>query len=234
MQGSEIELGGFKGRTNKLVDGCYSWWVGGCFGLLDGLLGVSSTPSIGAADVSEKENIIDTDKEVDKPSGDDAWHDIDDALFNREALQEYILWAGQHPAGGLRDKPPKSADAYHTLYCLSGLSSAQHRVAPDESRKVQLSGSWRVDGAKEKDVNQVDRDSDSDVRLYSFKKDIFSSALCWLEDEGADIYVGGSGNRVNATQPLFNLTVTHTELMMAYFYGQTLPQRRAKTVGKKR
>src|SRR3984885_11278601 len=26
MQGTEIELGGFKGRTNKLVDGCYSWW----------------------------------------------------------------------------------------------------------------------------------------------------------------------------------------------------------------
>jgi protein farnesyltransferase subunit beta len=34
MQGSEIELGGFRGRTNKLVDGCYSWWVGGCFSLL--------------------------------------------------------------------------------------------------------------------------------------------------------------------------------------------------------
>ncbi|KAG8215666.1 terpenoid cyclases/protein prenyltransferase alpha-alpha toroid [Butyriboletus roseoflavus] len=34
MQGAEIELGGFRGRTNKLVDGCYSWWVGGCFALL--------------------------------------------------------------------------------------------------------------------------------------------------------------------------------------------------------
>jgi hypothetical protein len=40
MQGSEIELGGFKGRTNKLVDGCYSWWVGGSFALLEAL-GVS-------------------------------------------------------------------------------------------------------------------------------------------------------------------------------------------------
>lgn len=34
LQGGQIELGGFKGRTNKLVDGCYSWWVGGCFALL--------------------------------------------------------------------------------------------------------------------------------------------------------------------------------------------------------
>ncbi len=30
-----------------------------------------------------------------------------DSFFNRQALQEYILLAGQHPAGGLRDKPPK-------------------------------------------------------------------------------------------------------------------------------
>ena len=32
-----MDLGGFRGRTNKLVDGCYSWWVGGCFALLEGL-----------------------------------------------------------------------------------------------------------------------------------------------------------------------------------------------------
>lgn len=38
MQGGDIELGGFRGRTNKLVDGCYSWWVGGCVVLVEGLL----------------------------------------------------------------------------------------------------------------------------------------------------------------------------------------------------
>ena len=40
MQGLPIELGGFRGRTNKLVDGCYSWWVGGCVVLVEALLGV--------------------------------------------------------------------------------------------------------------------------------------------------------------------------------------------------
>jgi protein farnesyltransferase subunit beta len=30
--------GGFQGRTNKLVDGCYSFWVGGVFPLLRDLL----------------------------------------------------------------------------------------------------------------------------------------------------------------------------------------------------
>lgn len=43
MQGLPIEGGGFKGRTNKLVDGCYSWWVGGLFTLLEDIIGVSST-----------------------------------------------------------------------------------------------------------------------------------------------------------------------------------------------
>jgi len=43
MQGLPIDGGGFKGRTNKLVDGCYSWWVGGLFPLLEDIIGVSSS-----------------------------------------------------------------------------------------------------------------------------------------------------------------------------------------------
>lgn len=43
MQGSALdEGGGFRGRTNKLVDGCYSWWVGGLFPLIEELLGEST------------------------------------------------------------------------------------------------------------------------------------------------------------------------------------------------
>ena len=30
-----------------------------------------------------------------------------DGLYDQKALQEYIIYAGQHPGGGLRDKPPK-------------------------------------------------------------------------------------------------------------------------------
>jgi hypothetical protein len=29
----------------------------------------------------------------------------------------------------------------------------------------------------------------------------------------------------NATHPLFNLTMTHTDAMMGYFYGQVVPRR---------
>lgn len=45
MQGLPIEGGGFKGRTNKLVDGCYSWWVGGLFPLLEDVMGVTTAPT---------------------------------------------------------------------------------------------------------------------------------------------------------------------------------------------
>ena len=50
MVGGPMDLGGFRGRTNKLVDGCYSWWVGGCFALLEGLgagAGVATPVSTG-------------------------------------------------------------------------------------------------------------------------------------------------------------------------------------------
>lgn len=44
--------------------------------------------------------------------------------FDTAALRQYILLACQDPPrGGLRDKPGKRADYYHTCYCLSGLAS---------------------------------------------------------------------------------------------------------------
>ncbi|KAI0056038.1 terpenoid cyclases/Protein prenyltransferase [Artomyces pyxidatus] len=193
-QGNEAELGGFKGRTNKLVDGCYSWWNGGEFALLEAV-GISSYNH-----PSEHERHVD--------STDENWADADDSLFNRKALQEYILLAGQHGTGGLRDKPPKNADSYHTLYCLAGLSAAQHRVFPSLPRKSQLTTSWKPTGETNEDLHKI----------------AFTEALCWLEEEGGSKIVGPASNRVNATHPLFNLTATHTEGIIAHFYQQTVPK----------
>lgn len=48
-------------------------------------------------------------------------------LYDPLALQLWLLVCCQTGArGGLRDKPGKRPDYYHTCYCLSGLSSAQH------------------------------------------------------------------------------------------------------------
>ncbi|KAI4871072.1 terpenoid cyclases/Protein prenyltransferase [Hypoxylon rubiginosum] len=101
--------GGYSGRTNKLVDGCYSHWVGCCWPLIEASL---AGPSSLMFDVNKTRN-----------------SDIDfHNLYSREGLIRYIFCCAQDQSkrGGMRDKPSKTSDAYHTCYVLSGLSSAQH------------------------------------------------------------------------------------------------------------
>ncbi|KAM8920872.1 protein farnesyltransferase subunit beta-like [Pelodytes ibericus] len=90
--------GGFQGRCNKLVDGCYSFWQAGLMPLLHRSLHAEADPALS----------------------------LNNWMFDQQALQEYILLCCQSPTGGLLDKPGKSRDFYHTCYCLSGLSIAQH------------------------------------------------------------------------------------------------------------
>ncbi|CAG8450622.1 795_t:CDS:10 [Ambispora gerdemannii] len=93
--------GGFQGRPNKLVDGCYSFWVGGLFPLLEDIL---------TRKQYERRNIA-GEEELAKF--------IAQPLFDRESLQEYILVSCQSPSGGLMDKPYLHPDFYHTCYCLT-------------------------------------------------------------------------------------------------------------------
>ncbi|XP_061072903.1 protein farnesyltransferase subunit beta-like [Conger conger] len=102
--------GGFQGRCNKLVDGCYSFWQAGLLPLLHLALF----------------------REGDSTLSTSSW------MFERQALQEYILLCCQNPDGGLLDKPGKSRDFYHTCYCLSGLSIAQHFKIRDVHHKLIL------------------------------------------------------------------------------------------------
>ncbi|KAJ4422219.1 CAAX farnesyltransferase (FTase) subunit beta [Gnomoniopsis sp. IMI 355080] len=102
--------GGFSGRTNKLVDGCYSHWVGGCWPLLEAALSGTAVTSSQSAEKSEL------------PS-------YQRSLYSREGLIRYTMCCCQDLSkrGGLRDKPGRNSDAYHSCYVLSGLSSAQHK-----------------------------------------------------------------------------------------------------------
>ncbi|KAL8697474.1 MAG: hypothetical protein Q9224_002291 [Gallowayella concinna] len=93
--------GGFAGRTNKLVDGCYSHWVGGCWPLLEAAIN----------DVPAEDHVGDASKT---------------SLYSRDGLTRYILACCQSEKGGLRDKPGKYPDSYHSCYTLAGLSAAQH------------------------------------------------------------------------------------------------------------
>lgn len=58
------------------------------------------------------------------PGGQDGDRGSDGVQCEALALQFWILVACQD-SKGLRDKPGKSPDFYHTCYCLSGLSVAQ-------------------------------------------------------------------------------------------------------------
>eukprot|EP00811_Abedinium_folium_P032270 NODE_5336_length_1781_cov_12.019952.p1 GENE.NODE_5336_length_1781_cov_12.019952~~NODE_5336_length_1781_cov_12.019952.p1 ORF type:complete len:449 (+),score=104.52 NODE_5336_length_1781_cov_12.019952:191-1537(+) len=97
--------GGFQGRTNKLVDSCYSFWQGALFALLHEAMRQEGRPNL---------------------PGTHLW-------FSPNPLQVYVLLACQGQGGGLRDKPGKAPDFYHTCYSLSGVSAAQHGLCAGQA-----------------------------------------------------------------------------------------------------
>lgn len=209
MQGLPIEAGGFRGRTNKLVDGCYSWWCGGLFPILDAML-AEETPYVS---ISAQED-----------------------SYNRVGLQEYVLIAAQAPHGGLRDKPGKGSDAYHSCYNLSGLASAQHVLEYKSADIVdELRADWTdpLEASSSSSASESESDwvavivkgkNETPEEANKRMKDIFIAALSWKEDESRKIVVGrkdsGADNEVSAIHPVYNLTMRHFDKMMRWSYGQ--------------
>lgn len=109
--------GGFAGRTNKLVDACYSHWVGGCWALLHAALSGSGS------------KLAKTDD-----------------LWSRKGLIRYLLCCCQQPGkkGGMRDKPSTRPDGYHTCYSLAGLSAAQNHYSYDREGEAVDKTSGRL------------------------------------------------------------------------------------------
>ncbi|KAJ6262772.1 hypothetical protein Dda_1329 [Drechslerella dactyloides] len=110
--------GGFSGRTNKLVDGCYSTWVGGCWALVE-----AAANGIESVGLSFKAQV--------------------GSMWSRKALIRYILTCCQGPRGGLRDKPGIYPDFYHSNYVLIGLSAAQNYYYYDNDES-ESGGSARL------------------------------------------------------------------------------------------
>lgn len=123
--------GGYSGRTNKLVDGCYSWWVGGEFVLVEAALA------------------------------------IENSVFDRHAIAKYILSCCQIPRrGGLRDKPEKQPDYYHTCYCLAGLSAAQYQYTYDHTRQQDHHPGWQSFSWQSDSVDSVFHPEDKVARIH--------------------------------------------------------------------
>lgn len=109
------------------------------------------------------------------------------------ALQGFVLVSSQQQTGGLRDKPGKPADAYHTLYNLSGLSSAQHHVHRPADGSQELNQKWVAPPAQPVAISDL-KIGDS-VRM-EFRRKAFVASMTWIEEEGTSRYVGGKANRV--------------------------------------
>jgi protein farnesyltransferase subunit beta len=132
--------GGFAGRTNKLVDACYSQWIGGTWALLQAALG-----SKGEQERSEN-------------------------VWNKQALVRYLLTCAQQPGkkGGMRDKPSAKPDGYHTTYALAGMSAAMNHYHYDteapvrsESGRLMSGFNWSGEGpskAKMRDLGVEESD----------------------------------------------------------------------------
>lgn len=193
--------GGFNGRTNKLADGCYSFWQGGLFSLLqtttinpddagelnadtllNNFVGLADVPELPEdllqagslqdyvlevhaeqaypaddhADASSMNNLaehaelvrLSASRAADDSGNDSTLFRLSDALPVAEVYDGKISWSESSPHSlysslglqlwilgacqaemGLRDKPGKNPDYYHSCYCLSGLSSSQHNGA---------------------------------------------------------------------------------------------------------
>jgi protein farnesyltransferase subunit beta len=125
--------GGFQGLTNKLVDGCYSFWQGSAMVMAtdrvqrqQGRHEGHQDPWLGLGQVVNQEG-----SKTALTAGDDT---LDHHLFDRGMLQRYILLCAQDvPTGGFRDKPSARRDFYHSCYNLSGLSVSQLPAASGDA-----------------------------------------------------------------------------------------------------
>jgi|LauGreSBDMM110SN_4_FD.fasta_scaffold17899_2 protein farnesyltransferase subunit beta len=187
--------GGFQGRTNKLVDSCYSFWQGSALAIVNMIKNNESDISdleyylakynTGVTDADSNDAVEVTLEELNsvlKVTGSNG-----PLSFDQHALQKYILHCAQQfegeasaRVGGMRDKPGKSRDFYHTCYSLSGLSIAQHSQVRS---------------------NNPSAANDSNNAIESFTSYIY----------------GDVGNMLTPTSAVFNITLPKLEYALQYF-----------------
>ena len=112
-------LGAYNGRTNKLVDACYSYWMGATVAALAFNERASCATSTGTGY-----------NEFFAPNGES------EPMFSFQHNLRFLLAASPDPSGGFRDKPSVKPDAYHTCYALSGIAIAQ-MFSPSSTRYVR-------------------------------------------------------------------------------------------------
>jgi protein farnesyltransferase subunit beta len=185
-QALPIEGGGFRGRTNKLVDGCYIWWCGGLLPLLEAML-MSDHP--GKLLFFIMTNCLIGELIQFPPCflGEEEFPD----LCDRQALQEYILLASQEEPtdeakGGLKDKPGMAPDMYHTHYILSGLSVGQHKPSNSSKKIHNLIENFQLPNFSKCTLGNDETETEALDRM----KGVYSRILGWKFDPKSKLVVG--------------------------------------------
>ena len=138
-------------------------------------------------------------------------------------MQEYILLCAQAPHGGLRDKPGKHPDAYHTCYNLSGLAAAQHALFRPHTAVARARDAFAspFDPASfAPEVLQVlDRAAgETEAAAAQRMREVWASVAGWRAGEVR--VVGGPANALAATNPVVNVVQESLLKMMGRFYRQ--------------
>lgn len=118
-----VFAGGFQGRCNKLVDSCYSFWVGAIFPQLKAFIadkfeGLPEAPFIDKQKEEKQDNTTHDEHGDAAPKIEGIFEDAvayeeqerSNAgfwLYDQRALQNYLLFCAQEVDGGMRDKPEK-------------------------------------------------------------------------------------------------------------------------------
>lgn len=243
QQAIPIEGCGFRGRTNKLVDGCYGWFSGGgLFSVIsavlqhnlfqkdtaiddfNGLLAAPLTPDLSAhtnSDATSDGSAASWTTVNSAQISPDAENEEDLSplcLYDRQGLQQYILIAAQRPAaqgGGLRDKPGKRPDAYHTCYNLSGLSLAQNSVHLSPETQTFLTTHYRQKLASESQSPSSDE----------WNQQVYAALLSWTVSSRDELIVAQTEqdkatNKIQPVHPIFNITFPKAKAIMDWAYSQ--------------
>ncbi|KAJ5596463.1 hypothetical protein N7450_002921 [Penicillium hetheringtonii] len=115
------------------------------------------------------------------------------SLFSHEGLARYILSCCQHPYGGLRDKPGKHADSYHTCYVLTGLSATQHHhyrtdSSPCTNETFSSAFSWQSrPTSREEDVFEEGDRLTSFHPIYVIPHQAAERMRLWYEAESSPV-----------------------------------------------
>ncbi|RPB17441.1 terpenoid cyclases/Protein prenyltransferase [Morchella conica CCBAS932] len=190
--------GGLSGRTNKLVDGCYSTWVGGCWPLVEAACNGPQKPGelVGG---------------------------VVGSLWSREGLARYILACCQNMKGGMRDKPNKAPDFYHTCYVLLGLSSAQHYSYYTPSPET-LPASAPLAGEEGENEDLPLRSAFTwrvSERIPSVVKGVYEPVVedipTWPDDVAEE---GAVGDRLKPHHPIFNIPLECVEAAERWVAGR--------------